>query len=161
LPVGVAPPSVSNFVPEELDERPLLEYTVSGPYTPGTLTTILDEEIRPRLATVEGVSGVESFGIAETGVSVIYEPARLRQLGVLPDALAMAVRDARQVQSLGIDQRGASELPVVLRDQPKVIQDCVLVRGPGDLPAGELAEVRQEEDTRGRFHWFRRAVRCR
>jgi multidrug efflux pump subunit AcrB len=158
LPVGVVPPSVSNFVPEELDERPLLEYTVSGPYTPGTLTTILDEEIRPRLATVGGVSGVESFGIAETGVSVIYEPSRLRQLGVLPDALAMAVRDARQVQSLGLDQRGAMELPVVLRDQPRVIQDLALlpVRGPGGrvFRLGELAEVRQEEDTRGRFNRF-------
>lgn len=158
LPVGVAPPAVSNAVPEELNERPLLEYTLSGPYTPGALTTILDERVRPRLATVAGVSGVESFGIAETGVSVTYDPARLRQLGVLPDALALAVRDARQVEALGTDQRGTRERPVVLRDQPTTLED--LARLPVRAPSGrvfrlgEIADIRREEDTRGRFNRF-------
>jgi hypothetical protein len=51
LPLGVIPPSVSNYVPQDLDERPLVEYTVSGPYTPGTLAKIMTEDIEPRLET--------------------------------------------------------------------------------------------------------------
>ena len=133
LPLGVVPPSVSNYVPEDLDERPLVEYTVSGPYTPGTLAKIMTEDIEPRLETVEGVSGVSAMGGAETGVSVIYDPTRLRQLGVSPAAIAAAVRDARQVDALGLDQRGIMELPVTLRDQPKIMEDLgkLPVRGPG------------------------------
>src|SRR5690606_4702742 len=37
FPAGATPPAVSNYVPAELDEPPLLEVTLSGPYTPGAL----------------------------------------------------------------------------------------------------------------------------
>jgi HAE1 family hydrophobic/amphiphilic exporter-1 len=158
LPLGASPPQVSNFVPEELDERPLLEYTVSGPYTPGTLTKLVDEDIKPRLSTVAGVSGVESFGLAETGVSVQYDPVRLRQLGIGPEALAVALSEARQVEALGLDQHGVMERPVVLRDQPRVIADLgrLPVRGAGSrvFTLGELADIRQDEDSRGWFNRF-------
>lgn len=158
LPLGVAPPQVSNFVPDDLEEQPLLEYTVSGPYTPGTLTKLVDDEIRPRLATVPGVSGVESFGLAETGVSVVYDQVLLRQLGLPPEYLAAALRDARQVASLGEDRQGIMRRPVTLRDQPRKMEDLALlpVRAPSGrvFLLGELAEIRQEEDTRGRFNRF-------
>src|SRR5262245_43175442 len=158
LPLGVIPPTVSNYVPEDLDERPLVEYTVSGPYTPGTLAKIMTEDIEPRLETVEGVSGVSAMGGAETGISVIYEANKLRQLGVSPSSLAAAVRDARQVDALGLDQRGMMELPVTLRDQPNVKEDLgkLPVRGPGGrvFALRELADIRQEEDTRGSFNRF-------
>jgi len=158
LPLGATPPSVSNFVPEDLNERPLLEYTVSGPYTPGTLTKLVDEVIRPRLGTVEGVSGVESFGISETGVSVMYDAVRLRRLGLTPSALGQALLDARQVQALGLDQRGAMEWPVVLRDQPLVAEDLgrLPVRGPSGrvFLLRDLADIRPDEDARGRFNRF-------
>lgn len=158
LPLGATPPVVSNFVPEELDERPLLEYTVAGPYTPGTLTRLVDEEIRPRLSTVSGVAGVESFGLAETGVSVQYDPVRLRQLGIGPEALAAALAEARQVEGLGLDQRGMIERPVVLRDQPRIIADLgrLPVRGAGGrvFTLGDLADIRQDEDSRGWFNRF-------
>lgn len=36
-PIGVVPPRVSNFVPEELSEAPLLRVLLSGPYTPGAM----------------------------------------------------------------------------------------------------------------------------
>ena len=158
LPLGSEPPRVSNYVPEELGEQPLLQYTVAGPYTPGTLSRLVDEEIRPRLATVEGVGGVESFGLAETGVSVIYDPVRLRQLGIGPDVLALALRDARKVEGLGDERRGPVTRPVVLRDQPRAMEDLALlpVRGSAGrvFLLGDLAEIRQDEDTRGRFNRF-------
>lgn len=158
LPLGVIPPVVSNYVPDDLEEQPLLEYTVAGPYTPGTLTKLVNEEIRPRLATVPGVSGVDSYGLAETGVSVIYDVVRLRQLGLAPEILAAAIRDARQVEGLGDDRVGTKRRPVTLRDQPRTMDDLALlpVRAPSGrvFLLGELAQIRQEEDTRGRFNRF-------
>ena len=37
FPPGAVAPTVSNYVPENLEEQPLLLFTVSGPYTAGTL----------------------------------------------------------------------------------------------------------------------------
>ena len=149
---------MSNFVPEELDERPLLEYTVSGPYTPGTLTKLVDEEIRPRLGTVEGVSGVESFGIAETGVSVMYERSGSANSAIIPDALAQAVRDARQVQALGLDQRGAHGVAGGAPRPAQGAEDLAGCRCAGHRDRvfllRDLAEIRPEEDARGRFNRF-------
>jgi HAE1 family hydrophobic/amphiphilic exporter-1 len=158
LPLGVSPPRVTNYVPEELSEEPLLQYTVSGPYTPGTLARVMQEEVEPRLGTVEGVAGITSSGMAETGISVVYDATRLRQLGITPATLQSALAGAREVEALGFDQRGSLERPVVLRDQPGVVQDLerLPVRGPGGrvFLLGELAEVYPEEDTRGMFNRF-------
>ena len=66
FPPGSTPPSVENYVPQELDEEPLLFYTISGPYTPGSLERIANEQIVPRLGSVPGVAGVVAQGGAES-----------------------------------------------------------------------------------------------
>jgi multidrug efflux pump subunit AcrB len=156
FPLGVTAPEVSNYIPEELDEQPLLQYSLSGPYTPGTLTRLADEQLRPRLTAVPGVSNVTAFGSAENGVSVEYEVQRLRQLDISPALLAAALAGARMVQALGEEHRdGATVRTVVLRDQPHAYQDLERLpirSGSGRVyRLGELATVRPEEDNRGYF----------
>ena len=155
FPPGSTPPSVENYVPQELDEEPLLFYTISGPYTPGSLERIANEQIVPRLGSVPGVAGVVAQGGAELGVSVSYNPQRLRQLGISPSDLEVAIREARVVQALGDQRAGATERRVVLRDQPGALADLAQlpIRGAGGLTyhLGEVATVRQEEDARGFF----------
>ena len=156
FPPGAQAPTVSNYVPEELDEAPLLEVTLAGPRTPGTLTRIAEDYVVPRVSAVEGVSGVDLRGSAEMGVSVSYDASRLRQLGLTPAALAEAVAEARVVRSLGELTPGSRELLVVLRDQPGALEDLarlpVVGAGGRVFALGELAAVRQEEDTRGFFY---------
>ena len=159
LPVGVVPPSVSNFVPEDLDERPLVEYTVSGPYTPGTLAKIMAgghraaaRNGRGRLGRVgDGRRGDRRLGDLRPGAA---PPARRLARG----ARDRGARRARRSSALGLDQRGTMELPVTLRDQPAVMEDLgkLPVAGPGGrvFALRELADIRQEEDTRGRFNRF-------
>src|ERR1041385_4866180 len=155
FPVGVSAPQVTNYVPEELDEQPLLQYSLAGAYTPGTLTRLADEQLKPRLTAVPGVSSVTAFGSSENGVSVSYDVQRLRQLDISPTLLAAAIAGARVVQSLGEEHRGAAVRTVVLRDQPHAYQDLerIPVRaGNGRVyPLAELASVRPEEDNQGRF----------
>jgi HAE1 family hydrophobic/amphiphilic exporter-1 len=155
FPPGSTPPSVENYVPQELDEEPLLFYTISGPYTPGSLERIANEQIVPRLGSVPGVAGVVAQGGAELGVSVSYNPQRLRQLGISPSDLEVAIREARVVEALGYQRAGATERRVVLRDQPGALADLAQlpIRGAGGLTyhLGEIATVRQEEDARGFF----------
>jgi HAE1 family hydrophobic/amphiphilic exporter-1 len=155
FPPGVAAPQVYNYVPEELSEQPLLQFSLSGPYTPGTLSKLTREQVEPRITAVPGVSSVGRFGSATVGVSVSYDVQRLRQLDISPALLNAALAGARMVQSLGEEQAGASIKSVVLRDQPHVYQDLeqLPIRAPSGrvFLLGELASVRPEEDTRGFF----------
>jgi HAE1 family hydrophobic/amphiphilic exporter-1 len=156
LPPGVSPPSVTNYLPQGLEDKPLLALTVFGPYTPGTLQKLLNDKVSPRLTSVPGVSGVSVRGGTDLGVAVTYDPVLLRRIGISPQLLSQALADARVVQSLG-QQRGAATIRnVVLRDQPASLTDIeqLPVRGPAGrvFRLGELATVRAEEDSRGSFY---------
>jgi multidrug efflux pump subunit AcrB len=157
LPQGIEAPLVQNYVPEELSEQPLMQYSLSGPYTPGTLSRIVEEQLKPRLTAVPGVSSVGTFGRATVGISVSYDVQRLRQLEIPPVLLSAALAGARVVQALGEEQGGGGTTirAVVLRDQPHVYQDLeqLPIRAPSGrvYTLGELASVRPEEDTRGVF----------
>ncbi len=155
FPAGVTPPSVSNFVPPELTEDPLLSLVISGPYTPGALQKIADEQVEPRLSAVAGVGNISVNGGTTAGVSVTYDPSILRQLGIAPSALTTALDGARAVRSLGKEQRGTTELAVVLRDQPATLEDLatlpIVGRAGQRFTLGEIASVHPAEDTRGQF----------
>lgn len=155
LPPGVTQPSVSNFVPEGLEEAPLLSLIITGPYTPGALQRTLNERVKPRLSNVPGVAGVTSRGGTTFGVAVSYDAARLRQLGIAPERLNEAIASARVVASLGTLTRGTQVKAVVLRDQPAALDSLarlpVVAPGGRRFMLGELAVVRAEEDARGQF----------
>jgi multidrug efflux pump subunit AcrB len=155
LPVGMAPPVVANYVPQELQEAPLLRYTVSGPLTAGTLQRLMEDRVVPRISAIPGVGGISVQGGVEPGLTVSYDPELLRRIGVRPQQLADAVADARIVQAIGIERRGASERPVVVRDEPNSIEEVLaLPIGVGDrvFRLGELASVHADEDARGMFY---------
>ena len=156
FPPGATDLAVSNYVPEGLDEEPLLSYSVYGPYTAGTMQELVDRQVSPRLAAVEGVAGVDAMGGALVGVAVAYQPERLRQLGVAPADLLAALNGARVVQALGVQLTGASERRVVLRDTPDGLASLAAlpVRGPAGrvYRLEELATLRREEDNQGQLY---------
>lgn len=156
FPLGAGAPRVANWVPEDLDERPLIRYTITGPYTAGALSRIARDDIVPRLSAVPGVAGINTRGGADIGVAVAYDPSFLRQQGVSPGLLFDAISNSRMVTSLGEEKFGASVRSVVLRDQPGAIEDLadLPVAGPGGrvFHLGDLATVRPEEDAGGNFY---------
>lgn len=155
MPPGVSPPTVANYVPQGLEEPVLMSLTVFGPYTPGTLQKLLDERVSPRLTAVPGVAGARVLGGTDLGVAVTYDAIKLRRMGLSPYLLTEALNGARMVQSLGVVGNGTTERSVVMRDQPNALEDLenLPVRGLGNrvFRLGELATVRAEEDSRGRF----------
>lgn len=155
LPAGATPLAVSNFVPDDLREEPLLTYVVSGPYTPGALARLVSREILPRLDAVPGIAGTSLQGGAAREVSATYDPSILRQLGLDPAALVSALGSARVVRPLGLSRRGPSERAVILKDQPARIEDLaeLPVSGLGGsvFRLGDLASVRLDEDARDQF----------
>lgn len=155
FPIGAGPPRVSNFVPEDLQEAPLLRVTMTGPYTAGALQKIATDQVGPRVNAVPGVGGTSTRGGTEFGASVQYDPTLLRQLGISPGQLGAALAEARQVVALGEEKFGASRRAVVLRDQPDALEELedLPIRGRGGkiFRLGTIATVRAEEDGRGMF----------
>jgi hydrophobic/amphiphilic exporter-1 (mainly G- bacteria), HAE1 family len=155
FPPGSSDLQVSNYVPEGLDEEPLIGATVYGPYTAGTLQELVERQIKPRINAVPGVAGVRASGGAVVGVAVSYQPERLRQLGIEPSALSEALARARVVEALGVERGGATERQVVLRDTPSILAALgeLPVRGPGGRihRLSDLATIRREEDNQDRF----------
>jgi len=158
FPLGVTGITVNNYVPQELAEEVLLRYTLAGPYTPGTMQKVAQNQITPRLSAIPGVAGVNSQGGATTGIAVSYDPTRLRQLGIAPERITEALNASRRVESLGEQLTGSTRIPVLLRDQPHDYTDLedLPIRGPGNriFKLGEIASVRLEEDARGSFYRF-------
>ncbi len=156
LPAGSSGPTVSNYVPDGLEEEPLLRFIVSGPYTPGALKDITDEQLVPRISAAKGVAGVMAYGGASIGISVAYDGDRLRALDIAPEALRVAITNSRLVRGVGEHHEGALQLAVRIEDQPAVLAelDDLPVTGPGGLVhrLGDLATIRPEEDDRGYFY---------
>lgn len=146
---------MSNYVPAGLEEEPLLSYSIYGPYTAGALADLARRQIEPRISAVPGVAGVTTQGGALVGVAVAYEPERLRQLGLTPAQLSQALDDARQVRALGVQDVGANQRQVVLRDTPDALEalGALPVAGPGGrlYRLDQLATIRREEDNQDRF----------
>ena len=156
FPRGAESPQVQNFVPDELEEEPLLRYGVTGPYTPGALSRIVREKVEPQVSAVPGVARARATNVAQTGVAVTYDARQLRELGIAPAALQAALQDSRLVQALGEEQRGATERHVVLRDQPDAMEQLADLPVPGAggqvYRLGEFATIRVDEDDRGYFY---------
>lgn len=156
LPAGVTQPYVSNWVPEGLEESPLMELVVTGPYTAGALQKNLAERVKPRLSGVPGVASVNARGGAELGVSIRYDPGKLTRLNISPDLLSAALADARIAESVGEIERGTFVQRVVLHDQPAAIDSLgalpIMAPGGRRFRLDELADVRAEEDTRNAFY---------
>jgi HAE1 family hydrophobic/amphiphilic exporter-1 len=157
FPRGVSKPRVSNYVPDELQEAPLVRITMTGPYTAAALQKAMRDIVMPRLAAVQGVAGIsQPMGGTELAVALTYDAQRLRQLGIPPDLLAGAIQSARIVQSLGAESMGASVRNIVLRDEPHAIEDLAAlpIRTPQGrvFRLGDLSTVRTEEDSRGAFY---------
>ncbi len=155
FPPGVSQPYVQNYVPDGLQERPLLSLSVFGPYTPGTLQKLLDERVRPRLAAVPGVAGVTGELTTDVGVAVTYDAGLMRRIGLDPSVITSAIMNARIVTALGVQKSDGVSISVVLRDQPRLIEDLeqlpITANNKRVFRLGELATIRAEEDSRGRF----------
>src|SRR6185369_10425183 len=67
-------PRVGNYVPEALQDQPLLVFSITGPYTPGALQKIVNDQVVPRIMSVPGVGGARASGNISIGIAVIYDP---------------------------------------------------------------------------------------
>jgi HAE1 family hydrophobic/amphiphilic exporter-1 len=149
-------PLVQNYVPEALQDQPLLQFSVTGPYTPGALQKIVSEQVTPRISSVPGVAGATSQTNITLGVAVVYDPELLRQVQIRPDVLTQTIGSARSVRALGDETLGSSVRHVVLNDDPGALEELAAlpIRNVNGrvFRLRELARLTPDEDAHGAFN---------
>ena len=97
-------PSGVRFTVRRMDPTvfPVLGLALTAPgRDPVSLRRIAELQLRPQLAAVSGVAGVEVLGGGRPEYQVLVDPARLQALGLAMDDLAHALSAANTVSAVG------------------------------------------------------------
>ena len=128
LPPTVETIRLEPYVPEEFSEQdqPFLSYTFTGPFSLEALRKYLEDEVRPRLAQIEGVAVVDVFGGRDRLVEIELDPDRIAALGLEPSFVANRVDELDLVREAGAVRDGAREWTLTIRNRPVSVDDIRL-----------------------------------
>lgn len=118
LPEGALRPVVEPYVPEEFESqsRPFLSYTLTGPFTPEALRTLLREQVIPELRQVDGVADVQGYGGRDRVLEIALDERRILALGLTPDAVRQKVGGLQDVREAGVVRRGGMLYALAVRE---------------------------------------------
>src|SRR5690606_31803900 len=92
LPAGATQPLVQQYVPDEFQDqtRPLLLYTITGPYTLETIREHILDEVVPELETLDGVGVINVYGGRARVLEIELDEERIQALGLTPQQVEAA-----------------------------------------------------------------------
>ena len=142
LPEGVLPPQIRKF---DIASFPVVILGVSSALDPVELTTLVDEQIRPRIARVPGVAQVDPWGEYEREIRVEVNPERLRAFGVGLDEVSAAIQGATLDLPTGSIEEGDREIalraPSELTSLEELERTVVATRSGAPVRISDLAVV--------------------
>lgn len=110
------------------------------------INDFIEDNVKPRLARVQGISEVNLRGGAQRQIQVLIDPARLAQRGLTLPEVRNAIRSRNTDRSGGDVESGKRQylLRTVGRfDDLEALEDLVLTRrGDSVIRLGDVAEVR-------------------
>lgn len=155
LPVGVRT-NVQPYVPDEFQQmsRPLLSYTMTGPYTLEALRQHIDDVIEPELRQVEGVGEVRAYGGRARILEIELDENKIRSLGLRPEVVRARVQAMEIVVEAGSVLTGNGTLRTLsIRDRTESAQEVrnlPVVMGEGRVvriaDVGEVRETYEEPE---------------
>ncbi|MFW5950903.1 MAG: efflux RND transporter permease subunit [Gemmatimonadota bacterium] len=142
LPARVTP-EVIPYVPREFREqqRPFLEYTVTGPYTPEALRAHVQDVLRPELTQVDGVSDVEVHGGRDRLIEIELDRGKVEALGLPAQLVQQRILELEYVREAGLVDVGGALRTVAIRHRAESIED--ILRLPVLTDRGRLVRLRE------------------
>ena len=158
LPPRVTP-RVIPYVPREFREqqRPFLEYTVTGPYTPEALRAHVQDVIRPEITQVDGVNDVEVHGGRDRLLEVELDTRKVEALGLPPQEVQQKIQDLEYVKEAGYVEVGGRLRTVALRHRAESVQD--ILRLPVLIDQGRVVRVADVADVHDTYEDARQYYR--
>lgn len=148
LPPGVIP-QVQPYVPREFsdEEQAFLSYQIRGPYTFGRLAELVEDEIQPALAAVDGVAAVTIRGDEQREVAIELDGERLESLGIRPADVEARVRELSTLRAPGSLVLSGRQVTLAVRtrvERVSELEDLVLLQRPeGLVRLGDVGRVRE------------------
>jgi hydrophobic/amphiphilic exporter-1 (mainly G- bacteria), HAE1 family len=104
LPIGVRPPTVRQYVPQEMSRqaRRFLVYTITGPHTLEALRHHIETVIAPELLQIDGVGHVEASGGRDRIIEIELDENKIQALRLRPDEVRRRVMDLEFVREAGV-----------------------------------------------------------
>lgn len=143
-------PSVSQYNP---NDQPLLSLSISSDQTsPRELTSWIDNALKKRLQTVNGVGEVKVIGGTRREIRVDLDPYRLEALGLSIAEVSEAIREANRDYPAGQLSRSSGELSVRIAGKLVSPDDfarlVVARRDATDIRLSDVASVADAEAER-------------
>jgi HAE1 family hydrophobic/amphiphilic exporter-1 len=126
MPVGARPPTVSPYVPREFEDqvRPLLRYTMTGPYTLEWLREWVEDHVAFELSQLEGVSIVDVQGGRARVLDIELDETRIQSFGLRPRDVRDRVLQLEVVREAGavMTERGTLRT-LAIRERAETADD--------------------------------------
>ena len=154
MPPEVSYPVITVTHNDDEEIRPLLSYTLSAPDSASSVQYFAEQQMKPALASVEGISRVEVYGAMPKEWHVVYDPDRISSAGIKPEEITGAIGTLLHRQGIGIVRISPSgeSLPVVIRtrnsDGNSLLQVPVKRNGERILRLSDVATISHTEAER-------------
>lgn len=112
LPEGVTYPLITTRQSDSRASRPFITYTLNAPSSPFEIQNYAEENIKPLIGQLKGVSKVEITGAMPMEWHLEYDSDRLHSLGLTPYDLKTAIEQNSSSAFLGIASVGDQWLRV-------------------------------------------------
>lgn len=152
LPDDIQRPRVSKF---DVSSFPVLIMGISSPLDPVELTSIIENQLRFRLARVPGVAQVDTWGQYTREIRIELDPAKIHALKIPINDILEAPRNANLDLPAGTIHQGKYE--VTLRASAEYvnlqeIEDTVIVKKNGGfVTLGQIADIKDTYEKRNRI----------
>jgi HAE1 family hydrophobic/amphiphilic exporter-1 len=108
LPYGVRP-AVETYIPEEFQEDPFMEYTISGSYSLHKLREYIKDRIEIGIGSIKGVAGVSVTGGSDPEIKVLLDKEKLKTYGISPYMVFGRIQERIEIYPAGRVQKGSQE----------------------------------------------------
>ena len=148
LPPGVVP-TVQPYTPPEFaeEEQRFLSYRMRGSYTEARLAQIAEEEVRPAIESVDGVSGVVVYGSRDREVAIELDGDKLEALGLRPAQVTARIAELSEVRAPGSLVLEGRQYSLAVRTRVESVSELETVvvdqRAGGPILLRDIGRVRE------------------
>ncbi len=117
MPPDVSYPVITVYRPDDEEIRPLLSYTLSSPGSISEVQLYAELQMKPAMASVNGISRIEIYGALPKEWQVIYEPEKIMAVGLTPEIITKAIGTGLDRNELGVMRvsKDGITMPVVIQ----------------------------------------------
>lgn len=156
LPEGLSYPHVTTRHSKDESTEPFISYTVTSPKSPIAIQQYIEDNIKPRLADIDGVEKIDIHGATPMRWLLEFSPRTLALHGVTTDDISHAISRHYSNESLGDITVGDKMMTATLTlpgDMAIFDLDGVTVRSRSGqmIPIDRLVKVSHVPDTPDRY----------